>query len=547
MTSFPIHIQNTAPCDLVAYVTGYDFATMQYVMGTMDASGNCGTWSPELNSITKINTDLPTDVAKKVAIRVSKDAKVTFKLNKFIRGGRIWFLYNETNATDACLTFKLDPAAEGKAVPVEPTSISEAHPDQKKKWSYMEFTYADATVQSAFNISFVDFLCIPVGIKVEGTSVQGGQSNEPGRVWGLKKDGLQTMVDKVKNTTTGDGIDWKCLIQYQDAEKTKPLRVMCPSHVTTLCDRGYLDPWIAKVWNFYDSTKNPNNMLTIKWNKNCWTGVTSGVNTPFVFTPSTDNKVETGFGDNALAQVSFPMPTTRQVWEASGGGFSNTTPTSASPLIGVVLSAAFMRGTACLNSNQPTDEKESTFYDPAQTVNGICNYYAKWVHEVAQGGLGYAYPYDDNVAHLMKEDPSGLVKCNGPTAITITVGGTVMPSAPSRLRKKENHMYGNRGQLLGPNKFRRDLNWLADPYQEDQVAYVDEKKAPLVAVHEVSEDDDSHDVYRDLEKGEYPTRLDGYAASSPPSRFDVPQVVRQVAEPVLSVSHFTMSWFANPY
>jgi hypothetical protein len=74
-----------------------------------------------------------------------------------IAGGRIWF------SIDSKLTFKLNP---GPAV-VEPSVTNTSDPNYNINWTFCEFTYNDA--QLFANISYVDFVSIPVALSLTGS------------------------------------------------------------------------------------------------------------------------------------------------------------------------------------------------------------------------------------------------------------------------------------------------------------------------------------------------------------------------------------------
>src|ERR1700755_1094079 len=105
-----------------------------------------------------------------------------------IAGGRIWF------SIGSPLTFLLNP---GPAL-VEPSVTNPSDPNINTSWGFAEFTWSTATLYS--NITYVDFVSIPIALQLTNTS--GATQN----VSGMRSNGLDTVCSQLEDQSNKDGV-----------------------------------------------------------------------------------------------------------------------------------------------------------------------------------------------------------------------------------------------------------------------------------------------------------------------------------------------------
>ena len=293
-----------------------------------------------------------------------------------IAGGRVWFSF------DKPLTFLLNP---GPAL-VEPSVSNTSDPNINLMWDFCEFTYN--TSQLYADISYVDFVSIPIGISLTDTS--GNVQN----VTGMPANGLATVCSGLIAQNNADGAGWNQLIVTSGGAN---LRALSPNNgivMNSSLFSGYFQPYINQVWSKYSSSS-----LTIDTQAS-WGSVTGQVS---------------GGVLNFPGLVSYAQPAAADIFSCSTGPFANT-----AGEIGAVsarLCAAFNRSTLLIDSDQPDGESTANYYK-----NSITNHYSRIVHAANTDGLGYAFPYDD-VAPASGANQSGYVSSGSPALWTITVGG----------------------------------------------------------------------------------------------------------------------------
>jgi len=289
-----------------------------------------------------------------------------------LAGGRIWFsIGNE-------LQFFLNP---GPNI-VMPSVANPGDPNINTQWGFCELTY-NATELFA-NISFVDFVSIPVALSL--VSSDGTQS-----VAGLPNGGLADVCSKLRDQAAADGSDWARLIQTDGGGN--PLRAVSPNTGGSSLFQGYLDDYVNQCWSKYTNTD-----LTID-TQYSWGTVTGRV--------SGDTLTFPGVG-------SFSKPSTFAIFNCSTAPF--TTGNDEMGNLSARLAASLNRTTLLDNANQPDRENAANYYAQART-----NHYARILHSVSGGGLGYAFPYDD-VHASGGVDVEGKVEDGNPGNFTITVG-----------------------------------------------------------------------------------------------------------------------------
>ena len=369
-------------------------------------------------------------------------------------GGRFWF------CQDNQLVFHLNP---GPAL-VEPSVTNQSDPNYNFVWDFCEFTYNTAEVFA--NITYVDFVSMPIALTLKTAS--GATYSVPG----MSSTGLNSVCSQLAAQTAKDGAGWGSLVVKGPSGAN--LRALSPNSGIVMNNSlfsGYYQPYVNAVWAKYSSSS-----LTVDTQVQWGTLTGQVVNNQLTFA---------GAG-------GFPQPSAADIFSCSSGAFgSYPTNTAEMGNITARLAAAFNRSTLLINPNQPDGEQVSSYYQ-----NSITNHYARIVHSVNAGGLGYAFPYDD-VAASSAQNVAGTVADPNPTLLTITLGGSNVSSRAVNLRDMA-HAGGRAGQQVGGRRFgrvRRALDWSSPPPETE----------PAQEMREVSLADAKTEVGTpevDLEKGE---------------------------------------------
>ena len=366
-------------------------------------------------------------------------------------GGRFWF------CQDNQLVFKLNP---GPAL-VEPSVTNPSDPNYNFTWDFCEFTYNTAEVFA--NITYVDFVSMPIALNLQTAS--GATYSVPG----MPSTGLNSVCSQLAAQTAKDGAGWGSLVVKGPSGAN--LRALSPNSGIVMNNSlfsGYYQPYVNAVWAKYSSSP-----LTVDTQVQWGTLTGQVVNNQLTFA---------GAG-------GFPQPSAADIFSCSSGAFgAYSTNTAEMGNITARLAAAFNRSTLLINSDQPDGEQVSTFYQ-----NSITNHYARIVHSVNAGGLGYAFPYDD-VAASSSQNVAGTVADPNPTLLTITIGGSNVSTRNVNLRELA-HSGGRRGQQVGGRRFgriRRALDWSSSPSETE----------PAQEMREVHLGEEHPSTEVDLEKGE---------------------------------------------
>jgi len=288
-----------------------------------------------------------------------------------LAGARIWF------SIGSPLVFYLNP---GPAL-VSPSLTNPSDPNYNLSWDFCEFTFNNAGLYA--NISYVDFVCLPVSLSL--TNMSGVTTNVPG----MPANGLATVSSGLQAQTASDKQGWGSLIVT--TSNGQNLRVLSPNNGIVRNNTlflGYFEPYVTQVWERFTSSS-----VTI--------------NTP-------------GFG-SLQGQVSgqnqvtvggevFNRPTTADIFSCSTGPFAAGSDAKRNNLI-PLLAAAFNRSTFLNSPTQPAPL--SAFYKET-----ITNHYSRIVHAANVDGRGYAFPYDD-----VSPEQSGEVNDPNPGLFTVAVGG----------------------------------------------------------------------------------------------------------------------------
>ncbi|KAL9076827.1 MAG: hypothetical protein Q9161_000812 [Pseudevernia consocians] len=295
-----------------------------------------------------------------------------------LAGSRIWF------SVDGTLTFLLNP---GPAL-VEPSVTNPSDPNVEVSWDFCEFTFNAAEL--FVNISYVDFVCLPISLTLTNTS------NATQYVSGMAPGGLDTVCQGLTAQTASDGAGWSSLIVPKPSGGN--LRALSPNNGITLNSslfKGYYQNYVNEVWSQYTSQQ-----LSIDTQAQ-W-GTVSG---------QVDSSSLLDFGNG----LTFTQPSAADIFSCSTGPFAVGSNIELGALI-ARLSAAFNRSTLLVESVEPT-ANASQYYQ-----NAITNHYARIVHAANLDGIGYAFPYDD-VTPTNGANQSGAVQDPNPQLLTVAVGG----------------------------------------------------------------------------------------------------------------------------
>lgn len=296
-----------------------------------------------------------------------------------LAGSRIWF------SVDGTLTFLLNP---GPAL-VEPSVTNPSDPNMNLSWDFCEFTFNAAEL--FVNISYVDFVCLPISLTLTNTS------NATQYVSGMASDGLDTVCQGLTAQTASDGAGWSSLIVPKPSGGN--LRALSPNNGIILNSslfNGYFQNYVNQVWSQYTSQK-----LSIDTQAS-WGTVSGQVD-------SSSSLLDFGNG------LTFSQPSAADIFSCSTGPFVVGSNIELGALI-ARLSAAFNRSTLLIDSVEPSATPSQYYQNP------ITNHYARIVHAANLDGIGYAFPYDD-VTPNNGANQSGAVQDPNPQLLTVAVGG----------------------------------------------------------------------------------------------------------------------------
>ncbi|EFW98621.1 glucanase b [Grosmannia clavigera kw1407] len=321
-----------------------------------------------------------------VAIAVGAPGSTRTIMVPQLVGARIWF------SQDTPLTFLLNRGSTG-AVLVEPSVTNSADPNYTTQWDFCEFSLN--TVELFANITYVDFVSIPVALELtssDGTATQ--------TVEGLPTDGLTTVCEALQAQQRLDCAGWdRLVVQVSSGGTTSFLRALSPNSGivmdSSLFD-GYYQSYVDAVWAMY-----ANSTLT--------------VDTQYTWGTAT-GQVDADSSTLTFAGIgSFAQPSAADIFSCSSGPFATTTDEMGN--LAARLSAAFNRSTLLTDTDQPDGFSASNYYQTSPT-----NHYARILHATNLDGRGYAFPYDD-VTPTNGTDQSGAVSSGSPELLTVYIGG----------------------------------------------------------------------------------------------------------------------------
>ncbi|PKS10303.1 hypothetical protein jhhlp_002054 [Lomentospora prolificans] len=302
-----------------------------------------------------------------------------------LAGARIWF------CEDGPLTFFLNP---GPAI-VEPSVHNPSDPNYNLSWGFAEFTYND--FQLFVNVSYVDFLSIPVSLTLET------KAGEKMVVEGLPANALDTVCAKLLEQDARDKAGWSRLVVRKPNGAN--LRALSPNSGIISSGgslfKDYYTAYVNAVWEKYRNTT-----LTINTQNGNWGNVNGRVTGDGLLT------FDGGVGKG------FPKPAAVDIFNCDTGPFARGSGwTELRGNVGARLAAGFNRSTLLTNNQHPEGDKVESYYKEPVT-----NHYSRICHETSIAGRGYAFPYDD-VGPSNGVDQSGSLFHSEPKLLTLGVGG----------------------------------------------------------------------------------------------------------------------------
>jgi hypothetical protein len=358
-----------------------------YVTG-LDSDGNIvcltsgGSWyTPPGNS----GTTAPQEITENIAIPIDAYGTTTsFTLPSYVSSGRVW-------VADGNLKFYTVVAATGVLSLVEPSAVNPDDPSASINWGFIELTTDSGGI--TVNLSYVDFVGIPLGIEVQGSD--GTQT-----ALGVSANALSSICNVLAAQASSDGQPWNELCMTDGGGNV--LRVIAPYDYISLYPDAFDSYWtsyVSEVWSKYETTPLTIDTQTSAGQINC--SVSSGT--------------LTCAGDDR----GYAQPVASDIFGCNSGPFAiQSTDNAIHQAVVPRLCAAFDRSTLLLSEGNIQPSLDSNYYYTASPTN----YYSKVLHEYEADGKGYAFPYDD-VTPNGAPNASGLLSDPNPTILAITVGG----------------------------------------------------------------------------------------------------------------------------
>ncbi|KAG8525359.1 uncharacterized protein KY384_009003 [Bacidia gigantensis] len=381
MASLTIALQNRTSSDTVyAYITGLaiDNANSVFLLQA-DARTPYFPATPSAPG-----ASLATDCS----IALGAPGNIVNATIPHIAGGRIWFSVGQP------LTFLLNP---GPGL-VEPSVTNPSDPNINIPWSFAEFTFNSAQVFA--NISYVDFVSLPIAISLSSTASSNIQV-----VPGLPSNGLDLVCSGLSAQQAVDNAGWDTLI-VKDSSGSN-LRALSPNNGIVTNPNLF-----SNYYNFYVDAvfaRYASQTLSIDTQAQ-WSTVSSNASSG---SEVLDFGVDTS--TSPPTPLTFSKPSAKDIFSCSTGSFTPSPSTEKGALI-ARLAAAFNRSTLLKENLTPSQQSEA-FYKESVT-----NHYARIVHAANLDGRGYAFPFDD-VIPTGAGDVSGAVMDGSPRLLTVAVGG----------------------------------------------------------------------------------------------------------------------------
>lgn len=330
----------------------------------------------------------PAPISETIAIPLGdQGSSTTITIPSYVISARVWFAVGE-------LQFFTVGNSDGTFSIVQPSQTNPADPSAGVNWGFIEFTYtADGGIYA--NISYVDFVGLPLGMSLTDTS--GGVQT----ALGLSSDAVTSVCTDLTTQAATDGLPWDALCQSINGTV---MRVLSPNdYMAANASSGfetYFDDYVNEVWSNYTSKNLTINTQNDAGNVSC--------------TVSGDTLECDGDG------INYSKPSTADIFGCNSSPFvTDPSDTAVHQAAVPRLCAAFNRGTLLLAGGdvQPSLGADS-YYTTAPS-----NYYSAIVHKYELDGKGYAFAYDDVNPSGDDENASGTVSSANPSILSVTVGG----------------------------------------------------------------------------------------------------------------------------
>lgn len=275
-----------------------------------------------------------TKISQNISINLGAPGNTVNATIPRLAGARIWF------SVGTPLVFAVNP---GPGL-VEPSVFNQADPNINTNFGFAEFTFNASQVFA--NISYVDFVGLPIALKLKGT---GGATQH---VSGLPADGLQTIANGLKAQTAKDGRRWSSLIVNN--QNGQLLRILSPNSSILLNPSWFETYWtnyVNQVWGKYDVQQ-----LTVD------TQASYG---------EVDGEVTSGGAFNFGSGGAFSKPTAGDIFSCSSGPFATGSNAETNAII-PRLAAAFNRSTLLLSNNTPDGTGYAQYYQNPITNVSFC-------------------------------------------------------------------------------------------------------------------------------------------------------------------------------
>lgn len=327
------------------------------------------------------------DTCKQNLSRFPKDIQADNDVHS--SASRVWF-------SDGSLQFFVVGTPNGPGL-VEPAAVNPNDPNAGTNYGFAELTWNSANIFA--DISFVDFVGLPLGIELSTNSGTSSQS-----ALGLPSNAVQSVCSDLQAQHAKDGMPWDQECVYTPSGEL--IRVLAPVDYLSQNNgawSGYFDSYIREVYQQFSSSPLVINTQAAAGNVNCYADMST-------LTLNCD-------GDNR----GYPAPSAADIFGCNSGPFGFQSDDNAVHYAIVPrLCAAFNRGTL-LNSNgaaQPGVAPNQYYTSP----QGVWNYFSQSVHSHEWNGLGYAFSYDD-VSPSDGQNVAGVVQSSDPDTLTFLVGG----------------------------------------------------------------------------------------------------------------------------
>ncbi|CAL5867992.1 uncharacterized protein PFLUO_LOCUS2215 [Penicillium psychrofluorescens] len=364
-----------------AYVTGLD------PNGILVCLTPGGSWfAPKANG--SISGIIPQIITEDIAIPMGDyGTNTSFTIPSYVQSARIWF-------ADGHLKFYTGLNATGYLTLVEPSPSNQHDPSANVNWGFVELTTNSDGL--TVNLSYVDFVGLPLGIKVQG-------SNGTQTALGVPADAVSSICSALSAQASSDGQPWDKLCISDSSGNA--LRVIAPYDYIQQNPGAFASYWtryISQVWAKYSTTP-----LTID------TQAAAGL----VNCTTLGNSTLTCDGDNR----PYERPSAGDIFGCNTGPFAiEETDNDVHRAVVPRLCAAFDRSTFLLRGGNVQPSLDSSHYYTTSPTD----YYSKIVHEQEVDGRGYAFAYDDvNPPDDDGSNASGLLNDPDPSLLSITIGG----------------------------------------------------------------------------------------------------------------------------